>query len=103
MKNALRVMASVALLVAFPSLASRPDRRQTRQQARIADGVRSGELTARETARLERREANIRRDIRKSRAKNGGTLNAQDRARIEAKQDSVSRQIYRQKHDGQSR
>ena len=103
MKNTIRFIASVALLVGLPSLAARPDLRESRQQTRIVQGMRSGELTAREATRLERREANIHRDLRRSRAKNGGTLTAQDRARIEAKQDALNRQIYRQTHDGQSR
>jgi hypothetical protein len=74
-----------------------------KQQVRVAQGVRSGELTARETVRLERREARIQADVARSRAQNGGTLTPADRVRIEARQDAMSRAIYRQKHDAQRR
>ena len=50
--------------------------RQERQQQRIAQGVKSGSLTAGETARLENREAAINRQVRADRAANGGTLTA---------------------------
>jgi len=75
-------------------------RRQENRQDRIAQGVGSGELTARETARLERRESNLNRTIRRDRASGGG-LSAQERAQINRRQNRLSRSIYRQKHDGQ--
>ena len=76
-------------------------RRKERQQARIAQGVASGELTPRETARLERREAALNREERRMRASNGGKLTPADRRRIERQQDRLSRGIYREKHDAQ--
>ena len=38
--------------------------RRENQQDRIAQGVASGQLTAKETARIENREANLNRTIR---------------------------------------
>jgi hypothetical protein len=75
-------------------------RRQERQQDRIAQGVGSGELTPRETARLERREAALNRTVRRDR-RSGGGLDAQEKRQINRRQNHISRGIYRQKHDAQ--
>jgi hypothetical protein len=93
--------ALLAVAVATPTLAAEIDRREARQQERIGQGVQSGELTPRETVRLERKEARIHREIRRDRAANGGTLTPAEKARVNRQEDRVSRQIYRQKHDAQ--
>ena len=89
-----------ALTVAAPAEA-RINQRQYRQQQRIANGVNSGQLNARETYRLERREGHIPNYEAHARASGGG-LNGRERYRIERMQDRTSRAIYRQKHDGQA-
>jgi hypothetical protein len=95
------VAAALAVAAAMPSLAAEVDRRQRDQQERIAEGVESGELTPRETARLERKEGRIHREVRRDRAAGGGTLTPGEKARINRQQDRLSRQIYREKHDPQ--
>ncbi|MBI1788061.1 MAG: hypothetical protein HYR60_11000 [Acidobacteria bacterium] len=82
--------------------ADAPKRRQKRQQERIAQGVKSGELTPKETAKLERKEARLHKQIVKDR-KDGGGLTPKERAKIDAKQDKLSREIYKEKHDAQKR
>ena|SRR2546429_9865871 len=94
------VVLGAGLFVASSAEAGRIGARAVRQQKRIAQGVASGALTARETARLEAREAALDRDVRVMR-RNG--LTPAERARIERRQDRISRSIYRQKHDGQTR
>lgn len=96
------LVAGLGILSATPAFAARADRRVVRQQARIEQGVKSGELTGREAVRLEVREQSIKRDIRRSRA-DDGKLDGFERARIERRQDRVNRDIFIQKHDGQSR
>jgi hypothetical protein len=93
------VAAILALGLTSPALAAEVDRRETRQQARIAEGIQSGQLTPGETARLERKEAAVHREIRRERAENGGHLTPADRARVNRQQDAMSRQIYRAKHN----
>ncbi len=93
--------AVLTLAFAAPAEAGRIGQRQERQQQRIAGGVANGQLTARETARLERREAGLNRSIRRLRS--DGDLTRGERYRIEKRQDRISRGIYHQKHDGQSR
>ena len=74
-------------------------KRKENQQDRIAQGVKSGELTAGETANLEHKEARLNREIRRDRARNGGTLTSKERRRINRQQNHLSRQIYRDKHN----
>jgi len=73
--------------------------RRENQQDRIAQGIRSGQMTAGEASRTENREQNINRSIASDRAVNGGKLTPQERRNINARQNSVSHQIYRQKHN----
>ncbi len=79
----------------------RINKRQEHQQERIAQGVKSGELTAKETEHLEAREAKIQSD--KKMAKADGKVTAQERARLRREENRSSRAIYRQKHDAQTR
>ena len=77
--------------------------RQRNQQERIAQGVKSGQLNARETARLEGREAHINKEIHNDRAANGGKLTPAEKAKVNRQENRTSRAIYRQKHDAQHR
>lgn len=94
--------AALAVAISLPALAAEVDRRQANQQGRIAEGVESGQLTPRETARLERKEAKTRREIRRDRAANGGKLTPAERAKINHEENQTSRQIYRAKHNDKS-
>ncbi len=80
---------------ADPSIAQRKEN----QQDRIANGVASGQLTAGETANLEKKEAGINAETRADRAANGGKLTASEKAQINRQQNHVSNQIYRDKHN----
>ena len=76
------------------------NQRKVDQQDRIAQGVKSGQLTAGETSRLEHQEAGINREERGMRAQDNGHLTARDRQTLHAQQNQESRRIYRDKHDG---
>ena len=78
---------------------SRVNERKANQQARIADGVKSGQVTPRETAHIENREANINREVRNDRAANGGRLTPREREQVNHQQNNTSRQIYDDKHN----
>jgi hypothetical protein len=73
------------------------------QQDRIAQGVRSGQLTSRETSHLERQEAAVNREERSMRAQNNGRLTRQDRSTLRAQQNQESRRIFRDKHNRRAR
>ena len=74
--------------------------RDVNQQERIEQGLKSGQLTTREAARLEREEARVDRD--QARALRDGTLSPAEKARLAREQNKVSRDIYREKHDAQT-
>jgi hypothetical protein len=74
--------------------------RRENQQDRIAQGIRSGQMTAGEAARTENREQGINQQIHADRAANGGKLTTQEKKQINNEQNGASRQIYRQKHNG---
>lgn len=74
--------------------------RKENQQDRVAQGVKSGQLTAGETAKLEHQEKGINQEERGMRAEDNGHLTAQDRHTLARQQNQESRRIYRDKHNG---
>jgi hypothetical protein len=77
-------------------------KRAENQQDRIAKGVKSGQLTAGETAHLENNEAKINREVKADRAANGGKLTAEEKAQVNRQQNRESRQIYKDKHNNRT-
>ena len=73
--------------------------RKENQQDRIANGVKSGQLTAGETANLEKKEAAINKETAADRAANGGKLTAAEKAQVNRQQNHLSKQIYQDKHN----
>jgi hypothetical protein len=75
------------------------NRIERREQARIVQGIRSGELTRQEARRLEAEQAKIR--VNERFAKKDGELTLKERERLHKELHRASRDIYRQKHDHQ--
>ena len=69
------------------------------QQGRIAQGVRSGQLTPRETGNLEHRESNINREVATDRRANGGKLTPAEHRQVARQQNQASKKIYQDKHN----
>ena len=67
------------------------------QQARINQGVKSGELTKRETVKLAKQQHNINKTIARSKA--DGVVTRKERAIINSKQIKADNKIYRMKHN----
>jgi hypothetical protein len=86
---------------ASPAPAPKPTiaQRKENQQDRIASGVKSGQLTAGETANLETKEAAINGETRADRAANGGKLTAAEKQQVNKQQNQLSKQIYKDKHN----
>ncbi len=78
---------------------SRVGVRANNQQQRIAQGVRSGQMTAHETGNVENREASINHQVATDRSANGGRLTPQERQQVNQRQNNVSRSIYQDKHN----
>ena len=74
--------------------------RKENQQDRIAQGVRSGQLTAGETHNLEAKQTALNGETRNMRNLNNGKLTAGDKRVVNAQQNRLSRNIYRDKHNG---
>lgn len=77
-------------------------RRERNQQERIANGINSGELTPAEVAQLEKREAELKKQIAEDCSANGGKLTPAERKQINEELDAVSGKIYRAKHNDQT-
>jgi hypothetical protein len=73
--------------------------RKVDQQDRIASGVKSGQLTAGETAHLEGQESAINKEERAMRAQDNGKLTHSDKKTLDKQQNAESRRIYRDKHN----
>ena len=95
------VMAAAALALTS-GVDAQTTRRAVNQQKRIAGGVASGDLTAREAAKLEREQKRNNRITRRD-AMDDGKLNASERAAAKRRQDRASRNIYKEKSDGDKR
>ena len=77
-------------------------KRAENQQDRIAQGIKSGQLTPNETAHLEGREAAINKEVKNDRAANGGTLTPAERRQVNRQQNRTSNAIYRKKHNART-
>jgi hypothetical protein len=89
-------------VLSLSALAQQPSQyninaRQANQERRIDQGVRSGELTPRETRRLERGQNHINR--MEDRAKADGVVTPREHRRIAHAQNRQSRRIFRAKHN----
>jgi hypothetical protein len=114
MKNKLIAFATTALLVAtgFAQSATATDtpkkhetirQRKLNQQARIHEGVKSGELTKHEAHNLEKKEHALNKEERNMRKMDGGKLTKQDRKTLQQQQNQLSKQIYKDKHNKRKR
>jgi hypothetical protein len=82
---------------------SKEGERAENQQDRIANGIKSGQLTDKEAKHLENNEAKINNEVRNDRAANGGKMTSQEKAQVNRQQNRESRQIYNAKHNGARR
>jgi hypothetical protein len=102
-----KISIAALVIAALPALAfaqatsATPgiDKRQAEQQKRIDQGVKSGELTRREAARLEKGQAKVQR--MEDKAKSDGVVTAKERKQITREQDKQSKRIAREKHDAE--
>ncbi|MET3117418.1 hypothetical protein AAKU64_001634 [Undibacterium sp. GrIS 1.8] len=93
---AMPVFAQTAATTNTPNI----DKRQDNQQQRVANGVSSGALTAKEATNLEKRESKIETD--KQAAKADGTVTKQERAKLQHEENRASKKIYAKKHNART-
>jgi uncharacterized membrane protein YebE (DUF533 family) len=103
MKSASTLLVAVLAAFALPVLAQTNtpniDQRQANQQQRIDQGVKSGQLTGKEAARLEKGQEHVQKV--EDKAKADGKVTKKERARIQQAENVQSRHIAKQKHDRQ--
>ena len=76
--------------------------RRENQQDRIAQGIKSGQMTAGEAARAEKQQQGINKQVAADRKANGGKLNASEKKQINKEQNAASKNIYRKKHNAKT-
>ncbi|HTQ96334.1 MAG TPA: hypothetical protein VMH89_05990 [Candidatus Acidoferrum sp.] len=76
--------------------------RRENQQDRIANGIKSGQLTAGETAKLENQQKGINQQVKADRAANGGKLTPGEKKQVNHEQNAASRNIYNKKHNAKT-
>src|SRR5437868_8780462 len=101
----LKLLAILVAAAALPALAQTTqtpvvDQRQANQEKRIEQGAKSGQLTPKETAKLERGQAKVEK--MKEKAEADGKVTAKERKKLAKAQDKQSRKIYKEKHDKQT-
>lgn len=74
--------------------------RNVNQQKRIEQGVQSGQLTNKETGRLEKGAAHVEK--REARAGRDGHVSAGEQRRVQTAENRESQRIHKQKHDAQT-
>ena len=89
------VIAPAAAQTATPGV----DKRQANQEARIQQGVQSGQLTPKEAAKLEKGQAKVQ--AKEDKAKADGVVTPKERAKLAKAQKKQSKKIYKEKHDKQ--
>ena len=99
-------MKSAKILIAlsfmlFTAAASQAQNAQTPDKVKIANGVKSGELTNHETRKIVKQERNIRQDKRAARA--DGVVTPQERREIKVDKRKADASIYRKKHNNRVR
>lgn len=102
MKKLIIAASMMAFTVAYVSAqTSTPvvDQKQQNQNARIDQGVKSGELTHKEAAHLNAREAKIQHDKRVAKA--DGKVTPAEKAKLHREQKRTSHAIVKEKHDEQ--
>jgi len=76
--------------------------RRENQLDRIAQGIKSGQLTGGETAKLENQQKGINQQVKADRAANGGKLTPGEKAQVNKEQNAASKNIYNKKHNAKT-
>lgn len=85
--------------VSVPAAAQSIHQREQRQEQRIRQGERSGQLTPAEARRLHFLEARLHRTEARMRWRNGGRLTPYERRRLASMEQRDNAEIYRLKHN----
>ncbi|MBI3802606.1 MAG: hypothetical protein HY282_02455 [Nitrospirae bacterium] len=76
------------------------DKREANQEKRIEQGEKSGQLTPKESKRMERGEKRLKKN--EAQAKADGKVTPEERKKLNKEANHMSKRIHRQKHDAQT-
>jgi hypothetical protein len=93
------IVAATVTLMGAAAQSNQVNQRKENQQDRVAQGIKSGQLTSGETAKLETKEAAINQEVRTDRTLNGGKLTGQEKQIVNRQQNQMSKQLYADKHN----
>ena len=77
------------------------NRREGRQQKRIAEGIENGKLNSKQASNLEKREANLQKTEQKDMAAHNGHLTKAEQKNLNHRENRISKSIYKDKHPKQ--
>jgi len=101
MSKWMMVLGMAGILAAATGTEAGVNGREHRQRERIQQGIRTGDLTAPEAARLFAQQARIRAE--EHRYRRDGVVTPRERADLQRDLNRTSRSIHRQRSDGQER
>jgi uncharacterized membrane protein YebE (DUF533 family) len=96
-----KLMVALLFIMGMSVASVNAQTRSRTQKARIAQGVKSGELTRPEARNLVKDQREIRRDVKAARA--DGVVTRGERKEIRQDKNQASRKIYRKKHNNRDR
>lgn len=103
MRKFIASLAAVAAIGTAVSASAQPvNQREARQEHRIRQGVRTGQLTPAEARRLRYLETRLHRTEARMRWRNGGRLSPAQRHRLQQMANRDNAAIYRLKHNRRS-
>lgn len=101
MKTTVLALTALVFGALFNPADAQVKKQARNQHQRIKQGVKSGELTKRETVNLAKDQREIRQDVRAAKA--DGKVTGAERKEIRQDQRQASRKIYRKKHNVRDR
>ena len=101
MKTKFLALLAILFSLGFTSVDAQTAKTPRHERQRIKQGVKSGELTRRETRTLAMQQKDIRHD--KKEARSDGKVTHAERRHIKKDERKANRSIYRKKHNARDR
>lgn len=76
------------------------NKREQNQQNRVANGLKSGKMSAQQASNIEKREASVQNQEQKDMAANNGHLTKAEQRQLNRRENRISKSIYKDKHQG---
>ncbi|MEP7163221.1 MAG: hypothetical protein ABI741_00930 [Ferruginibacter sp.] len=99
--KAVKFFTAFVLMLAISTATNAQAARSRIQEKRIEQGARNGNLTHRETRRLERQQRHIRHERREARA--DGVVTSRERRALRKDERRANRNIHRKRHNRRDR